>query len=83
MTLRRLHQTADDDRFAGAETRDRVAFASYLFFRYPDPATGRGEVPRPLHRRHHASAPTHSMFAPSDTRFSTNLGCARRIGVPL
>jgi glucarate dehydratase len=28
----------------GGPVRDRVAFASYLFFRYPDPATGRGEV---------------------------------------
>jgi glucarate dehydratase len=28
----------------GGRVRDRVAFASYLFFRYPDPATGRGEV---------------------------------------
>jgi glucarate dehydratase len=28
----------------GGRVRDRVAFASYLFFRYPDPETGRGEV---------------------------------------
>ncbi|HLJ19558.1 MAG TPA: enolase C-terminal domain-like protein, partial [Stellaceae bacterium] len=28
----------------GGRVRDRVAFASYLFFRYADPATGRGEV---------------------------------------
>lgn len=28
----------------GGRVRDRIAFASYLFFRYPDPATGRGEV---------------------------------------
>ena len=28
----------------GGRVRDRVGFASYLFFRYPDPATGRGEV---------------------------------------
>lgn len=28
----------------GGRVRDRVAFASYLFFRYPDPATGLGEV---------------------------------------
>ena len=28
----------------GGRVRERVAFASYLFFRYPDPATGRGEV---------------------------------------
>jgi glucarate dehydratase len=28
----------------GGRVRDRVAFASYLFFRYPDPTTGRGEV---------------------------------------
>ena len=28
----------------GGKLRDAVPFASYLFFRYPDPATGRGEV---------------------------------------
>jgi glucarate dehydratase len=28
----------------GGCVRDRVGFASYLFFRYADPATGRGEV---------------------------------------
>lgn len=28
----------------GGRVRDAVAFASYLFFRYPDPKTGRGEV---------------------------------------
>jgi glucarate dehydratase len=28
----------------GGRVRDRIAFASYLFFRYADPATGRGEV---------------------------------------
>ncbi|MDQ3890154.1 MAG: mandelate racemase [Actinomycetota bacterium] len=28
----------------GGKLRDEVAFASYLFFRYPDPETGRGEV---------------------------------------
>ena len=28
----------------GGKVRDAVAFASYLFYRYPDPATGRGEV---------------------------------------
>jgi glucarate dehydratase len=28
----------------GGKLRDRVAFASYLFFRYANPATGRGEV---------------------------------------
>jgi glucarate dehydratase len=28
----------------GGKLRDRVPFASYLFFRYPDPKTGRGEV---------------------------------------
>src|SRR5919112_3875679 len=28
----------------GGRLRDRVPFASYLFFRYPDPATGAGEV---------------------------------------
>jgi len=30
--------------FLGGRLRDAVEFASYLFFRYPDPATGRGEV---------------------------------------
>lgn len=28
----------------GGKLRDEVPFASYLFFRYPDPETGRGEV---------------------------------------
>jgi glucarate dehydratase len=28
----------------GGKVRDRVGFASYLFFRYADPATGQGEV---------------------------------------
>jgi len=28
----------------GGKLNDRVAFASYLFFRYADPATGKGEV---------------------------------------
>src|SRR5215213_1236949 len=28
----------------GGRLRDRVEFASYLFFRYPDPRTGAGEV---------------------------------------
>ncbi len=28
----------------GGRLRDRVRFASYLFFRYPDPRTGKGEV---------------------------------------
>ena len=28
----------------GGRLRDRVPFASYCFFRYPDPATGEGEV---------------------------------------
>ena len=28
----------------GGRLRDRVPFASYLFFRYPNPATGDGEV---------------------------------------
>jgi glucarate dehydratase len=28
----------------GGRVRDRVAFASYLFFRYPNPETGEGEV---------------------------------------
>ncbi len=28
----------------GGKLRDAVEFASYLFFRYPDPATGKGEV---------------------------------------
>jgi glucarate dehydratase len=30
--------------FLGGRVRDDVAFASYLFFRYPDPASGQGEV---------------------------------------
>jgi glucarate dehydratase len=45
----------------GGKLRDRVEFASYLFFRYPDEQTGRGEVRTPeqlvahareLHGRH-------------------------------
>src|SRR5262245_32358591 len=28
----------------GGRLRDEVSFASYLFFRYPDPQSGRGEV---------------------------------------
>src|SRR6201988_4792100 len=28
----------------GGRVRDRIKFASYLFFRYPDPATERGEI---------------------------------------
>jgi len=31
----------------GGKLRDTVPFASYLFFRYPDPATGQGEVRTP------------------------------------
>jgi glucarate dehydratase len=31
----------------GGKLRDTVPFASYLFFRYADPATGRGEVRNP------------------------------------
>jgi len=31
----------------GGRLRDRVPFASYLFFRYPGPATGQGEVRTP------------------------------------
>ena len=31
----------------GGKVRDEVAFASYLFFRYPDPASGEGEVRTP------------------------------------
>ncbi len=31
----------------GGSLRDRVPFASYLFFRYPDPETGAGEVRTP------------------------------------
>ena len=31
----------------GGKLRDAVPFASYLFFRYPDPATGLGEVRTP------------------------------------
>ncbi len=30
--------------FLGGRVRDEVEFASYLFFRYPDPVTGEGEV---------------------------------------
>lgn len=31
----------------GGRVRERVEFASYLFYRYPDPATGEGEVRTP------------------------------------
>src|SRR5438477_9801448 len=31
----------------GGRLRDHVPFASYLFFRYPNPATGEGEVRTP------------------------------------
>ena len=40
----------------GGKLRDRVEFASYLFFRYHDPATGRGEVRTPEQLVAHARA---------------------------
>lgn len=40
----------------GGRLRDRVPFASYLFFRYADPATGRGEVRTPDQLVAHARA---------------------------
>lgn len=39
----------------GGKLRDRVPFASYLFFRYPDPETGRGEVRTPEQLVAHAA----------------------------
>ncbi|MGH7912251.1 MAG: enolase C-terminal domain-like protein [Candidatus Dormibacteraceae bacterium] len=41
-------------RLLGGALRSRVPFASYLFFRYPDPATGRGEVRTPEQLVEHA-----------------------------
>lgn len=38
----------------GGKVRDRVPFASYLFFRYDHPATGRGEVRTPEQLVEHA-----------------------------
>ncbi len=38
----------------GGKLRDRVPFASYLFFRYADPVTGRGEVRTPEQLVQHA-----------------------------
>lgn len=40
----------------GGRLRDQVPFASYLFFRYPDPATGDGEVRTPEQLVAHARA---------------------------
>jgi glucarate dehydratase len=40
----------------GGKVRDQVPFASYLFFRYDDPATGRGEVRTPEQLAEHAVA---------------------------
>jgi glucarate dehydratase len=40
----------------GGKLRDEVPFASYLFFRYPDPATGAGEVRTPEQLVEHARA---------------------------
>jgi glucarate dehydratase len=40
----------------GGRVRDTVAFASYLFFRYPDPETGEGEVRTPEQLVAHARA---------------------------
>ncbi|HEY3502412.1 MAG TPA: enolase C-terminal domain-like protein [Actinocatenispora sp.] len=39
----------------GGKLRDRVPFASYLFFRYADPATGLGEVRTPEQVAAHAT----------------------------
>lgn len=38
----------------GGRVRDEVPFASYLFFRYPDPRTGHGEVRTPEQLLKHA-----------------------------
>ncbi len=38
----------------GGRLRDRVPFASYLFFRYADPVTGRGELRTPEQLAQHA-----------------------------
>ncbi|MCC7113338.1 MAG: mandelate racemase [Burkholderiales bacterium] len=40
----------------GGRVRDAVDFASYLFFRYPDPGTGEGEVRTPEQLVAHARA---------------------------
>jgi glucarate dehydratase len=40
----------------GGRVRDEVAFASYLFFRFPDPDTGQGEVRTPEQLLAHARA---------------------------
>ena len=40
----------------GGKVRDRIEFASYLFFRYPDEKTGRGEVRTPEQLVEHARA---------------------------
>lgn len=40
----------------GGKLRDEVPFASYLFFRYPDPRTGEGEVRTPEQLVEHARA---------------------------
>jgi glucarate dehydratase len=40
----------------GGRVRDAVEFASYLFFRYPDPGTGEGEVRTPEQLVAHARA---------------------------
>ena len=40
----------------GGKLRDSVEFASYLFFRYPDPRTGAGEVRTPEQLVAHAQA---------------------------
>lgn len=40
----------------GGKLRDEVPFASYLFFRYPDPETGEGEIRTPEQLVEHATA---------------------------
>lgn len=40
----------------GGKLRDEVPFASYLFYRYPDPKTGEGEVRTPEQLIEHAKA---------------------------
>jgi glucarate dehydratase len=40
----------------GGKVRDEVPFASYLFFRYPDPESGEGEVRTPDQLVEHAKA---------------------------
>jgi len=44
----------------GGKVRDAVEFASYLFFRYPDAETGRGEVRTAQQLVEHAGALKHS-----------------------